>query len=244
MARIFLAMNGKRINTLEELRLNFNGKQMLAFYKSQRLNKWLEESCMPELLETVKEFQSEEYDDETLLSNLMAIFEIDDSKASEILKEFSLNEEKVSEEHKDYSFAPQQTDGMEETKGTESPIVSIGYTPLERRLLEIKEQCIQIFKNVLKDDWCCFESNLGIGFENAGIPYDIYGEICPLVSEKFQIDDVMWYNGHSPETVILSVMAQKYFEAFDEYGLGIKIPVLKEEIAEHIGIKRYELEYL
>ena len=113
-----------------------------------------------------------------------------------------------------------------------------------KKLLEIKEQCIQIIKEVLKKDWCFFESNLGIGFEDAGISYDIYGEICPLVSEKFQIDDVMWYNGHSPETVILSVMAQKYFEAFDECGLGIKIPVLKEEIAEHIGIKRYELEYL
>ena len=65
---------------------------------------------MPELLETIKEFQSEEYNNGTLLSNLMAIFEIDDSK--------------VSEEHKDYSFAPQQTDGMEETKSTESPITT------------------------------------------------------------------------------------------------------------------------
>ena len=121
---------------------------------------------------------------------------------------------------------------------------SVKYTDLEKKLLEIKEQCIQIIKEVLKKDWCFFESNLGIGFEDAGISYDIYGEICPLVSEKFQIDDVMWYNGYSPETVILSVMAQKHFEAFDEWGIGIKIPVLKEEIAEHIGIKRYELEYL
>ena len=121
---------------------------------------------------------------------------------------------------------------------------SVKYTDLEKKLLEIKEQCIQIIKEVLKKDWCFFESNLGIGFEDAGISYDIYGEICPLVSEKFQIDDVMWYNGYSPETVILSVRAQKHFEAFDECGLGIKAPVLKEEIAEHIGIKRYELEYL
>ena len=77
MARIFLAMNGKRINTLDDLRANFNGKQMLDFYRAGRLQKWLEELGEHDLLETLQDFQKENYDDETLLSMLMAAFELD-----------------------------------------------------------------------------------------------------------------------------------------------------------------------
>ena len=82
MARIFLAMNGKRINTLDDLRANFNGKQMLDFFRAGRLQKWLEELGEHDLLETVKDFESENYDDETLLSMLMAAFELDEKTVS------------------------------------------------------------------------------------------------------------------------------------------------------------------
>ena len=98
MARIFLAMNGKRINTLDDLRSNFNGKQMLSFYRAGRLQKWLEELGENDLLETVRDFQNENYDDETLLSMLMASFELDDQQIAEVHR--SVEQEKAEQTEK------------------------------------------------------------------------------------------------------------------------------------------------
>ena len=83
MARVFLALNGKRINTLDDLRANFNGKQVLDFYRAGRLQKWLGDLGDNDLLETMQDFQNENYDDETLLSMLMAAFELDERQIAE-----------------------------------------------------------------------------------------------------------------------------------------------------------------
>ena len=235
MARIFMAMNGKKINTLDDLRTNFNGKQMLDFYRAGRLQKWLEELGENDLLETLRDFQKENYDDETLLSMLMAAFELDEKRIVEVTDAIQAETGGNDSKTENHASSPTNTPQQES-----SP--AIVYTPLERRLLQIKEQCIEIFKDVLKEDWQFFESDLGAGFEDIGIPYDMYSEIFPKISETFKIDDVMWYNDHSPETIILSVMAQKYYEAFEIVGLGVKTPTLKKKIAEHIGIKYYEAE--
>ena len=83
MARVFLALNGKKINTLDDLRANFNGKQVLDFYRAGRLQRWLGDLGDNDLLETVQDFQNENYDDETLLSMLMAAFELDERQIAE-----------------------------------------------------------------------------------------------------------------------------------------------------------------
>jgi len=79
MSRLFLAMNGKRINSLDDLRLNFNPEQMLSFYRSGRLQKWLEELNANDELEAINGFEPD-YDDGTLLSMLMAVFELNDEQ--------------------------------------------------------------------------------------------------------------------------------------------------------------------
>ena len=95
MARIVIAMNGKRINTLDDLRSNFNGKQMLNFYRAGRLQKWLEELGENDLLETVQSFRNENYDDETLLSMLMASFKLNDQQIAEARR--SVEQEKAEQ---------------------------------------------------------------------------------------------------------------------------------------------------
>ena len=83
MARIFFALNGKKINSLEELRENFNAKQMLAHYKSTHLHKWLEAQGLSDELENLNSFDSE-MDDDTLLSMLMALFELSDEQIAKV----------------------------------------------------------------------------------------------------------------------------------------------------------------
>ena len=83
MARIFFALNGKKINSLEELRENFNAKQMLAHYKSTHLHKWLEDQGFSDELENLNSFDAE-MDDDTLLSMLMALFELSDEQIAKV----------------------------------------------------------------------------------------------------------------------------------------------------------------
>ena len=79
MARIFLAMKGKRINSLDDLRNNFDASAMMSFYRSGRLQKWLEEIGAADELENINSFE-EGYDEATLASMLMAVFDLSDEQ--------------------------------------------------------------------------------------------------------------------------------------------------------------------
>ena len=91
MARIFLAMNGKRINSLGDLKNNFNPNQMLAFYKGKRLQAWLEEQGLADELENLNSFDAD-MDDDTLLSMLMALFELNDEQIAKVKKQMQKTE--------------------------------------------------------------------------------------------------------------------------------------------------------
>lgn len=89
MARTLLAMNGKKINTLDDLRSNFNGKQMLAFYRHGKLRTWLAEVSLEDQLQQIDDLESD-YDDDTMLSLLMAVFELNDEQ----IKQAAMQEKK------------------------------------------------------------------------------------------------------------------------------------------------------
>ncbi|MCQ2351918.1 MAG: hypothetical protein MJ033_00375 [Victivallaceae bacterium] len=91
MARIFFALSGKQIKSLDDLKANFNAKQVLGFYKVKRLQAWLEEQGLTEILENINSFE-EGLNDETLLSMLMAVFELDDAKIAEVEEQFKEQE--------------------------------------------------------------------------------------------------------------------------------------------------------
>ena len=85
MARIFMALNGKRINSLADLKNNFNPNQVLAFCRSKRLHAWLEEQGCLEELEKLNSFDTE-MDDDTLLSMLMTLFDLNGEPVAEAKK--------------------------------------------------------------------------------------------------------------------------------------------------------------
>lgn len=141
MARIFMAMNGKRINTLDDLRTNFNGKQMLDFYRAGRLQKWLEELGENDLLETLRDFQEENYDDETLLSMLMAAFELDEKTIAKVTETVKA-ETKANSEMEEHPIAPEEPEIQEP-----SPV----YTETELKFIEIKNKVHAEIKELIKD---------------------------------------------------------------------------------------------
>ena len=141
MARIFMAMNGKRINTLDDLRTNFNGKQMLDFYRAGRLQKWLEELGENDLLETLRDFQKENYDDETLLSMLMAAFELDETTITEVTETVKAAT-KASSEMEEHPIAPEEPESQ-----APSPV----YTETELKFIEIKNKVYAEIKELIKD---------------------------------------------------------------------------------------------
>lgn len=141
MARIFMAMNGKKINTLDDLRTNFNGKQMLDFYRAGRLQKWLEELGENDLLETLRDFQKENYDDETLLSMLMAAFELDEKTIAEVTETVKA-ETKANSKMEEHPIAPEEPEIQEP-----SPV----YTETELKFIEIKNKVYAEIKELVKD---------------------------------------------------------------------------------------------
>ncbi|MCQ2351919.1 MAG: hypothetical protein MJ033_00380 [Victivallaceae bacterium] len=118
MARIFLALNGKQIKSLDDLKANFNAKQVLGFYKVKRLQAWLEEQGLTEILENIHSFE-EGLDDETLLSMLMAVFELDDAKIAEVEEQIKEQEaaEKAAAEEKEKQI--QTTAVLEESSSVD-----------------------------------------------------------------------------------------------------------------------------
>lgn len=144
MARIFMAMNGKRINTLDDLRTNFNGKQMLDFYRAGRLQKWLEELGENDLLETLRDFQEENYDDETLLSMLMAAFELDEKTIAAITETVKAAT-KANSETEENSVEPEEPEIQEQS--------SI-YTETELKFIELKNRVYATIKKAVNNAVC------------------------------------------------------------------------------------------
>lgn len=178
MSRFFLAMNGKVVNTLDDLHANFNGSQMLAFFRSGRLQKWLAEQGESKLLETVKEFESENYDDDTLLSMLMAVFELSDESIAK----------QIAERQKE------QKENIEKTVATESknaPEVAniepeIKYSPEERNILKIRDKFLWIMRKVLADDMQDYENFLDISFQDFGIKESVRKQLILSLAKEFQ----------------------------------------------------------
>lgn len=168
MARIFMAMNGKKINTLDDLRTNFNGKQMLDFYRAGRLQKWLEELGENDLLETLRDFQKENYDDETLLSMLMAAFELDEKTITKVTETVKA-ETKANSETEENSVEPEEPEIQEPS--------SI-YTETELKFIEIKNKvyaaikkavnnavCLTAEQRSVEPQWCkSFDEQYGKGY--------------------------------------------------------------------------------
>ena len=144
MARIFMAMNGKRINTLDDLRANFNGKQMLDFYRAGRLQKWLEELGENDLLETLRDFQEENYDDETLLSMLMAAFELDEKTIAAVTETVKA-ETKANSETEEHPIVPEEPESQEQNSV---------YTETELKFIEIKKRVYAAVKKAINNAVC------------------------------------------------------------------------------------------
>ena len=144
MARIFMAMNGKKINTLDDLRTNFNGKQMLDFYRAGRLQKWLEELGENDLRETLRDFQEENYDDKTLLSMLMAAFELDEKTITKVTETVKA-ETKANSETEENSVEPEEPEIQEPS--------SI-YTETELKFIEIKNKVYAAIKKAVNNADC------------------------------------------------------------------------------------------
>ena len=116
MGRMFLAMNGKRINSLDDLRANFNPDQMLSFYRSGRLQKWLEECGATEELENINSIESG-YDDAILLSMLMAVFGLSDEQIQAV--DAARTEQVKQEEDKRQEEIPKSEQDNEEEEEEE-----------------------------------------------------------------------------------------------------------------------------
>ena len=212
MARVFLALNGKRINTLDDLRANFNGKQVLDFYRAGRLQKWLEELGENELLEDVQGFQNEKYDDETLLSMLMAVFDLDENVVAE---QISLQkQEKLLAEMRPAAEAPKAVPEKSET--ADEP--GVEYTPEERNILRIRNKFLSIMRTVFADDMLDYEKHLDVSFADFGISEELQEKLKEKLAVEFKFYPVEYesdlcrhengliYAGESPFSVLCSIL--------------------------------------
>ena len=124
MARFFMAMNGKRINSLDDLRNNFNPNQMLAFFKAKGLHRWLEEQGCADELENLNTFDAG-MDDDTLLSMLMALFELSDEQIAKAEAQMAKQKEKDDAVSRDTANAATPTgekaDVTDASAGTRTP---------------------------------------------------------------------------------------------------------------------------
>ena len=216
MARIFMAMNGKKINTLDDLRTNFNGKQMLDFYRAGRLQKWLEELGENDLLETLRDFQKENYDDETLLSMLMAAFELDEKTVSE---QISIQKEESQKQIAEKALAAEPI--RDEPEKPESPPEPEGeYTPEERSILKIRNKILSVMRTVFGDEMLDYEKHLDTSFVDFGISGDLQKKLKERLAVEFKFypvgnesqvsghDNGLVYAEESPFTVICSILKQ------------------------------------
>lgn len=102
MALFALRSNGKKIETLEELRENFNAQDMLDNFKTRCLHRWLEINRLFNELAEIKQIQSGNPDE--IVSSLLDILKISESTRAEILDKISSNQ-KRQELSQNYSAA-------------------------------------------------------------------------------------------------------------------------------------------
>lgn len=244
MARIFLAMNGKKINTIDNLRTNFNGKQILAFYRTGRLQKWLEETGESDLLETVKEFQNENYDDETLLSMLMAVFELSEQQIADVQRSVELDKERQLAEKQLAAETPK----VEPERKEAAEESDVEYTPEERNILRIRNKFLSIMRTVLADDMLDYEKHLDVSFADFGISENLQEKLKEKLAVEFKFYPVEYesdlykhengliYVGESPFSVLCSILHKfgpdcfrnTSFESFlDYYEIGSFPTVIK-----------------
>lgn len=194
MARIFFALNGKKINSLEELRENFNAKQMLAFYKGTRLHKWLEEQGLTDELENLNSFDAD-MDDDTLLSMLMALFELSDEQIAKVEAQMPKPEP---------AKAPEQAPDVDSHISTESPAECTSSAPDKEELSAKTPATSQPLTGEIKITWslCNLPTKPnGTGFVAESRPTDDLelGEksYCSFSDERhdFRIGPVRFCNG-------------------------------------------------
>ena len=92
MALFALRSNGKKIETLEELRENFNTQDMLDNFKTRCLHRWLEINRLFNELAEIKQIQSGNPDE--IVSSLLDILKISESTRAEILDKISSNQKR------------------------------------------------------------------------------------------------------------------------------------------------------
>ncbi len=100
-------MKGVRISSLDEIRANFNPEQMLSFYRSGRLQKWLEEQGEIDKLEIINGFEKG-CDDAANLNNLMTVFELNEEQKAIVEKQYKGSEEQRNKDDNP-TQTPQQT---------------------------------------------------------------------------------------------------------------------------------------
>ena len=209
-----MAMNGKRINTLDDLRSNFNGKQMLDFYRAERLQKWLEELGENDLLETVRDFQNENYDDETLLSMLMAVFELSEQQIAEVQRSVEQDKERQLAEKQLAIEAPKAVPEKKESAEDSD----VKYNPEERNILRFRNKFLSVMRMVLADDMRDYEKHLDISFADFGISDELQEKLKEKLAVEFKFypvereDDLcrhengLIYVGESPFSVLCSIL--------------------------------------
>jgi len=221
MARIFMAMNGKRINTLDDLRTNFNGKQMLDFYRAGRLQKWLEELGENDLLETLRDFQKENYDDETLLSMLMAVFELNDATIAKVTETVKL-ETKANLEPEENSVEPE---------GPEIQEQSSIYTETELKFIELKNRVYATIKKAVSDAVCLTAEQRSVAPQWHKSFVELYGatEYDLGIEKYFTTGDFKKQNADSEDRLRITL---SYAKRDFSTSLGVLEAVLLCELKE------------